>query len=236
MLVFAALAVLAAACSDGTSTPQNLTVIPPSGDVLSVGIVVPDQQVLNGWLYGDENEVLVILSHMRGNDQTAWEPFARELAENGYAALTFDFRGYGISPGNKAFDKLDDDSAAVISFMRATERSQLFLVGASMGGTTSVVVGAQESVTGLVSISSPSEFQGHNAREAIERISAPVLLIAAEDDAAAMVSLDELVEAAAQPPQVLTYPGGEHGTALFEGEHAADLQEQILQFLAEHAN
>lgn len=236
MFIIAALAVLGAACADEATTPQTMTVIPPGDDVLSVGIVVPDQQVLNGWLYGEENDVLVILSHMRRNDQTDWEPFAKELAENGYAALTFDFRGYGISPGSKAFDKLDDDLAAVISFMRATERSQLFLVGASMGGTVSFVVGAQEPVTGVVSISSPSEFQGHNAREAVERISAPILLIAAEDDAAAMVSLDELVEAAAQPPQVLTYSGGEHGTALFEGEHAADLQEEILQFLAEHAN
>lgn len=237
VLALAVLAVIGAACAGDAATPQNSTVIAPSDNVLSVGIVVPgDTVVRNGWLYGDEHEVLVILSHMRGNDQTAWESFAEELADNGYAALTFDFRGHGISGGDEDFDLLDDDLAAVISFMRAKGREQIFFVGASMGGTTSLVVAAQEPVTGVVSISSPSEFQGHNARGAIGRISAPVLLIAAEDDVAAMVSLEELREAATQPSQILTYTGGEHGTALFEGEHAADVQEQIIKFLADHVN
>ncbi len=232
---------LASSCggsSDGAA--NSATIIPPDADVLSVGVVVPgESQVLNGWLYGDENDVLVILSHMRPNDQTDWETFAKVLAENGYAALTFDFRGYGISSGKKDFDKLDDDLAAVISYMRARGIPQsaarpVFLVGASMGGTTSLVVAAEAGVDGVVSISAPAEFQGQNAVDAISRISAPTFLIAADEDTAAMVSLEEL-EAAGSATSTI-YAGGEHGTALFEGEHAAAVQEEILRFLDQHAN
>ena len=99
-IVFSVILVaLAAACGSSTDgPPDSVTLLPPDADVLSVGIVVPgESQVLKGWLYGDENDTLVILSHMRPNDQRAWEPFAMELADNGYAALTFDFRGHGIS-------------------------------------------------------------------------------------------------------------------------------------------
>ena len=234
--------VIACSCGGSSDTPANSpTVIPPGADVLSVGIVVQgESQVLKGWLYGDENDVLVILSHMRPNDQTAWEPFAKTLAENGYAALTFDFRGYGISPGDKDFDKLDEDLAAAISYMLARDVGQgasrpVFLVGASMGGTTSLVVAAESDVAGVVSVSAPSEFQGQNAVDAISRIVAPTILIAAEEDTAAMVSLEEL-ETAAGSATSITYTGGEHGTALFEGEHAATLQNEILRFLDEHAN
>ncbi len=234
--------VMASSCGGSSDTPaDSVTLIPPDADVLSVGIVVQGEtQVLKGWLYGDENDVLVILSHMRPNDQTAWEPFAKELVENGYAALTFDFRGYGISPGDKDFDKLDEDLTAAISYMLARDVARgasrpVFLVGASMGGTTALVVAAETGVAGVVSVSAPSEFQGQNATDAISRILAPTILIAAEEDIAAMVSLEEL-ETAAGSATSITYSGGEHGTALVEGEHAVAVQDEILRFLAEHAN
>lgn len=232
------LAAVSSACGDGTTTPSTITIVPPADDVVSVGIVVGDQ-VLNGWLYGDQNDVLVILSHMRPNDQMAWESFAMELAENGYAALTFDFRGYGISPGSQDFAKLDEDLATVISYMRAVPEGagrRIFLVGASMGGTTSLVVAAGENVAGVVAISSPAEFQGQNAVEAIAKISAPVFLISAEEDTAAMVSLDELLESAGRPVVSETFTGDEHGTALFEGTQAAEVAATIIQFLDENAD
>ncbi len=232
------LAVASSACGDGTGTPNSITIVPPDGDVVSVGIVA-GEQVLNGWLYGNENDVLVILSHMRPNDQTAWESFAMELAENGYAALTFDFRGYGISPGNQDFAKLDEDLAAVISYLRAVPEGanrRIFLVGASMGGTTSLVVAADENVAGVVAVSAPAEFQGQDAAEAIEKVLAPMYLIAAEEDTAAMVSLEELLESAGRPVASDTFAGGEHGTALLEGSQADDVGAKIIRFLDENAD
>lgn len=226
------LAVATSACGNGTSTPNSITIVPPSADVLTVGIVVPgESQVLNGFLYGDEQVDIVILSHMRPNDQSAWFSFAEELAEAGYAALTFDFRGYGISPGDQDFDKLDEDLAAAVSFMRLRGKERIFLVGASMGGTTSLVVAANENVAGVVAISAPAVFQGQNAVDAIVKVSAPTLLIAAEDDTAAIVSLEELLEVAGPSVDSETFLGPEHGTAMLEGDQADEVRARIIQFL-----
>lgn len=233
-LVLGALLLAAAsgACGDGTSTPNTITIVPPSGDVLTVGIVV-DEIFLNGFIYGDEHADIVILSHMRPNDQSAWFSFAEELADHGYAVLTFDFRGYGISPGNQSFDKLDEDLAAAVSFMRLRGKERIFLVGASMGGTTSLVVAADENIAGVVTISAPAEFQGQNAVEAIAKVSAPMYLISAEEDTAAMVSLEELLESAGPTAVSETFAGGEHGTGLLEGTQAADVGAKIIRFLDE---
>ena len=228
------LAAVGAACADKAVAPDGVLTTPPMG-ALNVGIVVQeDGTVLSGRLFGDEHDVLVILSHMLSNDQTAWFPFARALAQNGYAALTFDSRGYGISPGNEDFAKLDEDLSAAVRYMRARGKQQIFLIGASMGGTTSLVVAAQEDVSGVVAVSAPAEFQDQDALGAIGGVTAPMLLIVGEGDTAAMVSLEELLGAAG-PVESQTYTDDAHGTNLFEGEEAAAVQERILQFLQEHA-
>jgi alpha-beta hydrolase superfamily lysophospholipase len=222
-----------AACANKAVAPIDEQATPPEG-ALSVGIVVPDGTVLSGRLFGDGNDALVILAHMRPNDQTAWFPFAEELARNGYTALTFDFRGYGISEGDQDFDMLDDDLAAAVDYMEARGNETIFLVGASMGGTTSLIVAAEREVAGVVSISAPSEFQGHDARDAILRITAPKLLLASEDDTAARVSLEELVEADGEPIDSEMYTGRAHGTELLDGEHANEVRQRIFDFLDEY--
>lgn len=228
----------ASACSSGSDTPnsRDFTAVPPSSEAVSVGIVSTGEQVLNGWLFGGDNEPVVILSHMKPSDQTAWAPFAELLAENGYAALTYDFRGYGISPGNQDSDLLDEDLTAVVEYMKARGRQQIFLVGASMGGTASIVVAAQEDVKAAVAISAPSEFEGLRAADAIEGVSEPLLLLVAADDTAAVVSRDELLERAPASTPSETYPDGEHGTDLVNGLHSEDVQADILAFLEEHTN
>jgi len=220
--------------ADATRVPVQGT--PGPAGTLSVGFVTRgDSTVLDGRIFGDENSVLVILSHMRPNDQRAWFPFAEELADAGYAVLTYDFRGYGNSLAPKDDSKLDEDLTAALNFMRVRGREQIFLVGASMGGTTSMIVAAQENVTGVISISSPSEFQGFDARKAVRDIEEPLLLLASEDDAAARISLVELLDASGDSAETEIYPGGEHGTNLFLGENANAVRERIFKFLADNS-
>jgi predicted alpha/beta hydrolase len=38
--------------------------------------------------------------------------YARKLADDGYVALTFDFRGYGESGGSRQIDRIDRDVTA----------------------------------------------------------------------------------------------------------------------------
>ncbi|MCH8993513.1 MAG: alpha/beta fold hydrolase [Chloroflexi bacterium] len=220
------------ACAGTAVAPERPAgVVGPPGTE-NVYIVV-GEIVLNGRLFGAENETLVVLSHMRPSDQTAWFPFAEELAENGYAALTLNFRGYGASQGDQDFDKLADDLSATVSYMRQRGWGDVFLIGASMGGTTSLVLAAEEGVRGVVALSAPAVFESQDALSAVPAITAPKLFIASEEDTAAMASLDELLAAASEPKESEIYPGGAHGTNLFQSEHDTAVRQRILQFLQE---
>jgi pimeloyl-ACP methyl ester carboxylesterase len=175
----------------------------------------------------------VILAHMRPADQTAWFPFATKLAGTGqFTVLTFDFRGFGASTGDKAFDQLDTDLAAAYDYMRNTLKlDRIFLVGASMGGTASLVLGARKTVAGVVSISSPAQFETLDALAAEPEIVVPQLFVTSEDDVPAQRSQEELVEAAGRPVDQQVYDGNAHGTDLPEGPHAAELEQRLIDFL-----
>ena len=239
ILSVAAFLLVASACSGDAITP-NATPVPPSNETLRVGIVeLEDQIVLSGRLFGPANEPLVILSHMRPNDQTAWFSFAEQLAGAGFAVLTFDFRGYGESEGRQDFGKLDEDLRTAIRYMRDQGRQQIFLVGASMGGTTTLVVAAGEDVDGVVAISPPSEFEGQDALAAVPQIRAPLLFLASDDDTAAQLSLEEMLAATAPTADSELYTGNAHGTDLFDplrSEHSDEARLRVMEFLEQYVD
>ena len=224
------LSVLSMACAQKAVAPEDS--LTPLAGTENVYIVSAADVILNGRLFGAGNDTVVILTHMRPNDQTAWFDFAEELAGEGYAALTFNFRGYGDSEGEQDFDKLDDDLLAAIRYMRDRGKERIFLIGASMGATTSLVVAAQEDVDAVVAISAPAEFEEQDALAAVPSVTEPKLFIASEEDEAAL-RFDDLVAAAAEPKEPESYSGKAHGTDLFKGEHAAAVRERILRFLDE---
>ncbi len=226
------LTVAAAACANSAVAPAQPTPLPT--DTQTVHIAVGDI-ALTGRLFGGENGTLVILSHMRQNDETAWFPFAEELAGKGYAALTFNFRGYDGSGGQQDYDKLDEDLEAVVNYVRGTGKERIFLVGASMGATTSLVVGENEYVAGIVAVSPPAQFDSQDALKAVPNVTAPKLFIASEEDAPAL-DFNDLIAAAAEPKEEQVYPGNAHGTDLFDrsrNPEAALVGERILSFLQE---
>ena len=188
---------------------------------------------LNGHVFG-HGQTGVILAHMRPADQTAWFPFATKLAATGaFTAMTFDFRGFGESPGDKEFDRVDTDLDAAYRYMRDTLGiEKIFLVGASMGGTASLAVGAREPVAGVVSISSPAQFEVLDATQDVADIDAPKLFVASQDDVPAANSLRDLADAASAPKDEHVYDGDAHGTALFDGPDADDLTQRLMRFLS----
>jgi pimeloyl-ACP methyl ester carboxylesterase len=152
-----------------------------------------------------------------------------------FTALTFDFRGYGASTGEKEFDRLDTDLQAALDYMRDDLGiSHVLLVGASMGGTASLLVAEREPVAGIVSISSPATYQEIDAVAGVGDISAPKLFIVSEDDHPAMRSLDELWPEAVAPKEQALYEGDAHGTDLFASPVAEDFEERLTDFLNAH--
>jgi alpha/beta superfamily hydrolase len=231
---------LLAACADDPS-PKPPPAVVATADAISREVQIESpggapsaaSVRLNGHVFGS-GATGIVLAHMRPADQSAWYPFAASLAATGrFTVLTFDFRGFGASPGEKAFDRLDTDLAAALGYMRATLGvDKAFLVGASMGGTASLVVGAREVVAGVVSISSPAQFETLDALSAEPSIAVPQLFVTSQDDVPARRSLDQLVKAAGRPVEQQVYDGNAHGTDLFVGPHAAEVESRIVDFLS----
>jgi pimeloyl-ACP methyl ester carboxylesterase len=188
--------------------------------------------VLDGRVFGD-GETGVILAHMRPADQTSWFPFATRLAGTGkYTVLTFDFRGFNASTGEKEFNRVDTDLMAAVRYMRDELGIQrILLVGASMGGTAALIVAQREAVDAVISISSPAIYQDIDALEHVSRIRAPKLFVTSEDDLNAARSQEQFWAQAVEPKEQVIYPGDAHGTNLFASPVAPQFEQTMLDFL-----
>jgi len=201
----------------------------PGVKVARVSFTTEDGIRLSGRLFG-QGKTGVVLCHMYPADQRSWWEFASLLAEKGYAALAFDFRGYGESEGKKEIAKIYLDVRAALKYLRDRGVEKAFLIGASMGGTAALMVAAEEMVSGVVTLSAPDAFRGLDARKAVKEVAAPKLFIAAEGDAYAAKSARFFYEQAAEPKTLHIFSGKAHGTDLFK-THGEELRDLILDFL-----
>jgi alpha/beta superfamily hydrolase len=197
-----------------------------------VTFMTEDDVELNGNIFGSGNK-WVILSHMYPTDQTSWFDFAEMLKENGYIILTYDYRGYGKSGGSQDVSKLVIDLTAALTFIKQYDPELIYLMGGSMGGTASLVVAAEERIDGVISFSSPAEFEGISSISVIGDIVAPKLFIASQGDEGATQSATEMFEKSMEPKSLEILDGNSHGTFIFEEEpeNAEKVKEIVLNFL-----
>jgi pimeloyl-ACP methyl ester carboxylesterase len=198
---------------------------------------------LQGRLFGD-GSTAVVLSHMRPADQRSWFDFANRLAEQGYLVLTYDFRGYcpggegGCSQGEPDIAAIWRDVLGAEDFVRSQGATTVALVGASMGGTASLVAAGQagEDVEVVVTLSAPESIEGLVADAALlQREQANKLFIAGTGDASAAASAQHLGDIAPPPKRVAIIPTDEHGTDLLTGARGEEVQRLIETYLAQFA-
>jgi pimeloyl-ACP methyl ester carboxylesterase len=213
-----------AATAEATATPVTST---------AVSFVTEDDVTIKGRLFGS-GETAVVFAHMYPNDQQAWWGFASEVATQGYAALTFDFRGYGETGGSKDIANIDRDLAAAVRYLHDGGYQRVILVGASMGGTAALKVAARDEfkglVTGVVAVSAPQAIEGLVAQDDVANIKVPMLFVASEGDGSAVDNLESLYGKATGPKEQQVYSGDAHGTALLESEHAAEFKALLFDF------
>lgn len=115
-----------------------------------------DGQNIYGVAYlpeGAETAPLVILSHGLGNSHTSMEPYAQQLAENGYAAYIFDFRGGstgqnlsdGENVGMSVMTEVSDLEAIITAAQTwdFTDSDNIVLLGSSQGGMVTALEAAR---------------------------------------------------------------------------------------------
>lgn len=108
-----------------------------------------------GDAWGDPAGPLVLLQHGGGQTRHAWKGAGRTLGAAGYYAVAFDARGHGDSDwspdGDYGQDLMVKDLVRVLA---AIGRPRAVMVGASMGGGTSLVAVGEDHVdaTALVMV------------------------------------------------------------------------------------
>lgn len=221
------------------SVTPSLTPIPFSDEgPWPVSFSSSDGVTLHGTLYG-QGTTAVILTPMYLGTQDEWEPFARQAAAQGVRVLTFDYRGYGDSDGERNPATTPTDVSAAIAFMREHDFSPIVLVGAGLGGSASIRGAVQDgNIAGVAVISAPRIFPPDKP-EALEvtdadltALSMPTLWIATRNDLTQNV--EEMQALATGPDKVLwIYEGsGVSGTFIFDGPDGPDLTRRLLEFIS----
>ena len=183
----------------------------------------------------------VVLAHEAEADSCNWLPYGSTLAAVGYRVLAFDFSGAGVSPDLPDNDSHDGNVLGALAFLRHEGATKVMLMGASMGGTASLVAAAEASppVAGVVSLSAPLAYEGMSASGAAAKLAVPVLFAAAENDADFPFAARTLYDATPGSAKTLQIAKGIplHGTALLAPglDETAKVRAAIEDFLKAHA-
>ena len=221
-------ALLISACGSDPA-PESTTGDSAPDPGRETSFVTADGLTLEGRLFGSGDEY-VILAHMRPADMASWFDFARVLADQGYTAMTFNFRGYGESDGVEGDFAVAVDVRGAVEAAMANGARRVHLIGASMGGTGAVAASASSQIGATITLSAPDDFEGVNAISTASRVNNPILLIAAEEDGTAAVDAAAIAAEAAGNAELVVLSGAQHGTNLF-AEHGEEITMLILDFL-----
>ena len=235
-----AMTLVLVAC-DRTEANRESTI----ADSTPVSFESADGVLLEGRQFGPAAaQVAIVLSHMLPADQRSWFGLADALGNRGYAAITYNFRGYcpggdgGCSEGEKSVNATVQDLAGAVSFARNLGVQRVVLIGASMGGTASLAYAASEQVdiAGVVALSAPVSIGSISAGpEVIQAIRGAKLFIAGLDDGTAAEDAEAFYNSGPPPKRVEILTTADHGTEILVGAQGTRAQNLILTWLAQAA-
>lgn len=170
---------------------------------------------------------VIVIAHGYSADQAIMSPLARSLAEAGYAAVTFDFRGHGSNTARFAGD-LVADVAEVVDWAERSplvDGDRIAVLGHSMGAAA-VLDFATLDERPLAVVAMSGGWQLHD-----EALPEHVLLIRADGDPARIRDRQDEIEAdlATTDADVVTYEvaAKDHVSILFSNTAVRE----IIEFL-----
>jgi predicted alpha/beta hydrolase len=134
----------------------------------------PDGPRLGARLYrppaGQRTLAAVLIGGAMGVRQDYYQPFAQWLASQGYAVMSFDYRGMGDSRAGslRGFDAdlfswARDTDTAIDALMQAAPHVPLYLIGHSLGAQLPGLLKHRDRIAGLVSVAAGSGYWRDNA-------------------------------------------------------------------------
>lgn len=154
-----------------------------------------------------------------------------------YNVLTFNFRGYPPSGGNRDHGQMYQDALAAVAFAKTldgVDPDRVLTVGASIGSDGAVDGCAGGACLAAISLS-PGSYIGVPYTQAVIDVgeATPVLCVAAQGDGPSPSTCVDAQDAVPDRVETRIYEGSAHGMAMFGSEGESDLLTRILDFLDE---
>ncbi|GAA1416041.1 alpha/beta hydrolase [Catellatospora coxensis] len=171
------------------------------------------------WQTG-QGDTGVVLLHQVDGGICQWSAFAQLLVEKGHRALSVDV---------DSRDAVEFAQAAV-AHLRTQGAKRVFVFGASRGGTIALAAaaGVTPPVDGVASLSAPTVYDA-DARAAVAKLSAPVVLAAGANEPRFADAARELHRLSVSAHKTLVLPDSyQHGVGLLDDT----MNTLLLAFLA----
>lgn len=132
----------------------------PAGDVFEIGDVGLDAelvsiptsngQTITGW-YGAPSQGMPVILYLKGNSKSFSSEYERFQAfeADGYGFLSFDYRGFPLSPGEITQDNILADALAAYDWV-AEKGDPVLVWGRSLGASSAVWVASLRDVPALL--------------------------------------------------------------------------------------
>lgn len=107
----------------------------------------------------NKNVVIISPGWCMTKDSNAFKKISGMFSKY-YDIITFDYRGHGKSSGWFTFGAKEiTDLETVINYAKGIKYDKIFLIGFSLGASTSLIVAAKsDSINGIVAVSPPADF------------------------------------------------------------------------------
>lgn len=113
--------------------------------VEDVHLVTPDRVRLHGWVLHPRTPAprrgTLVFFHGNAENISTHASSVVWLAQQGYEAVLFDYRGYGRSEGSPGIDGVHTDAAAVLDWVFSNpdlDRDRVWVLGQSLGGAVAI--------------------------------------------------------------------------------------------------
>ena len=166
----------------------------------------------------------VILLHMLNGNQKAWEPLIPALTQAGYAVLTIDMRGHGLTGGDKDWVLAEQDLTMVWDAFTqdlSIDATRTAVIGGSIGSNIALLTAKNRpEILTAVLLSPGLDYRGVTTPDAAGAYGdRPLLIVASEEDGYSADSSRQL-DSLASNSTLEMYDGAGHGTNMLGREPA----------------
>lgn len=179
--------------------------LPIRGDQVAVGLVPDDGTYIAARYYASSGKVEnrgVILLHMSGSNQNAWNNLAAELQDRNFEVMTLDFFGHGDSDGSEEeltevdYLNMVDDAAEAVEYLRDINSDMdLAVIGAGLGANVAMQLASRDdSIAAVVAVSPQHNYRGVKITKLNKSFTRPIYFLVSRADAVSLAATETLYQ------------------------------------------